>query len=99
MVQYDPAVIQEFAERLYKKAMSVVVTYTMIGVLLGSAIGFFIEHSRGRIDMSFLYIGLIVGAVIGYVIGNEKAFWIRLAAQAALCQVQIEKNTRAQNSR
>jgi len=35
----------------------------------------------------------VISAIIGYLIGCEKAFWIRLKAQIALCQAKIEENT------
>lgn len=40
-------------------------------------------------------IGLLVGAGIGFALGQERAFKLKLEAQVALCQVQIEKNTTA----
>jgi len=36
----------------------------------------------------------LVGAVLGYLVGNDRAFALRLMAQTALCQMQIERNTR-----
>ena len=40
MVQYDRAVIQEFAERLYNKANSIIEFYTIVGLLLGGVGGY-----------------------------------------------------------
>jgi hypothetical protein len=34
------------------------------------------------------------GALAGYVLGSSRAFALRLQAQTALCQVEIERNTR-----
>lgn len=39
MVQYDRAVIQQFAERLYSLARRIVVTATILGGLLGFILG------------------------------------------------------------
>jgi hypothetical protein len=36
----------------------------------------------------------LLGAVLGGIVGSERAFALRFAAQQALCQVQIERNTR-----
>jgi hypothetical protein len=36
-----------------------------------------------------------IGAILGYAVGSERAFSLRLAAQTALCQAQIERNTRS----
>jgi hypothetical protein len=38
----------------------------------------------------------ILGAVSGYSRGRDKAFHLKLEAQVALCQVQIEVNTRSE---
>ena len=38
-VQYDPAVIQQFAERLYALARRIFATATILGVLLGFILG------------------------------------------------------------
>ncbi len=39
-------------------------------------------------------VGAVIGGGIGYVVGQQRAFWFRLQAQLALCQAQIEENTR-----
>jgi hypothetical protein len=39
--------------------------------------------------------GPILGGLSGWQIGREKSFDLRLKAQQALCQLQIEKNTRS----
>jgi len=36
----------------------------------------------------------LVGGALGAVVGNNRAFALRLMAQTALCQMQIERNTR-----
>jgi hypothetical protein len=40
--------------------------------------------------------GVIALGVIGLMIGQARAFALRLQAQVALCQVEIERNTRAE---
>lgn len=87
-MQYDQKIIVEFASRLYSRATSVVATYTVFGVLVGAGAGGAIGHGAGAL------IGAVIGGAIGYSMGSEKAFQYRLQAQTALCQAQIESNTR-----
>ena len=88
-MEYDAKVIVEFASKLYIKAKSIVLTYIVLGALVGAFTGFAAtQHGIGAIVGGF-----IVGA-IGYSLGSDKAFQLKLQAQVALCQVQIEKNSR-----
>lgn len=85
MANYDRRIINEFADRLYNRAGTVIFTYTFIGILAGGA---FYPFSKTT--------AIILAAVfgfIGFLIGNEKAFWYRLQAQITLCQAKIEENT------
>ena len=89
-MQYDPGVIEQFAEDLYAKARNVLITNVCIGYVLGALPGWFFSHSP--------YIGLLIGlggAWLGYLRGQANGFVLKLQAQTALCQVQIERNTRA----
>ena len=88
-VIYDPAVIQEFADRLYDKASGIIRSYTIMGVILLGFAGL----ATGEVVLGA--IGAVVGGVVGYSMGKEKAFAHKLQAQTALCQVQIEKNSRS----
>lgn len=87
---YDPRIIEEFARRLLRRAKSVVVSYTFIGVLVGVSAALGVAPGS---DNAIL-IGVLLGGVVGFAIGTEKAFQYRLTAQTALCQVMVEKNTR-----
>lgn len=88
--KYDPSVIQEFADRLYQKANGIIRNYTILGVIL---LGF---AGLASSEPIFGVIGSVVGGVIGYAIGKEKAFSYKLQAQTALCQVQVEINSRSE---
>jgi hypothetical protein len=87
MVAYDEAVIVRMAERLYAEAGRVVVTYAFLGAVClglgGMAFG-------GEMAV----VGGLLGLAFGAAIGNARAEALRLQAQQALCQVQIERNTR-----
>ena len=87
-VTYDPEVIQEFSDRLYAKAKSIIRSYVVLGIII---LGFAGLATQQPI---FGAVGAIIGGLIGYSLGKEKAFQYKLQAQTALCQVQIEANSR-----
>jgi hypothetical protein len=97
---YDPKVIEQFAEKLYRKASSFVAGSVVIGASLGAAFGAVPLTSLGEawpipsyLGFATLLLGGLLGAVIGYVIGDTRSFGYRLQAQSALCQLQSERNT------
>lgn len=92
MVTYDPAVIRAFAQDLYDRASTIVAVNTVIGVIVGGIVGKFAFGNLGVIILAGL------GGAIGYFIGSQKAFQLKLQAQTALCQVEIEHNTRNSSS-
>jgi hypothetical protein len=93
-IQYDASIIKTFATRLYLKAQQLVQAATVLaglfGLILGGAAGGAVEH--GVLGALF---GAVLGALIGYMSAQYMAFKLKLQAQIALCQVQIEENTRA----
>ncbi|HMP00801.1 MAG TPA: hypothetical protein PKE26_17020 [Kiritimatiellia bacterium] len=88
MVSYDRTVIQTFADFLYQRAASIIAIYTIIGVILGGIFGRVIMGAGGMILLAML------AGFAGYLAGNQRAIAYKLQAQMALCQVQIEINTR-----
>ena len=96
ITRFDAAIIEEFARRLLSQARTAIVVYTIIGLLMGGAAGYYFGAERIEAAGSGV-VGLacaLIGAGIGYAIGMEKAFRYRLEAHTALCQVSIERNTR-----
>ena len=95
MIQYDAKIIFEFADRLYKQAAYVVISYAVFGGLIGLIIGGVGGTVLPAIGGA---VGAITGAlalgVIGYSMGQQHAFALRLQAQTALCHARIEENTR-----
>jgi hypothetical protein len=99
MPTYDPRVIEQFAENLYRKASSFVLGSIVVGAALGATFGAIPLTSLGDswpipsvFGFATLLAGGILGAVIGYVIGDTRSFGYRLQAQSALCQLQTERN-------
>jgi F0F1-type ATP synthase assembly protein I len=93
MIKYDPTIIQNFAEKMYKKASSIIAASALVGIIVGAGLGIFIDESIGA-GAIVPIIGAIVGGIIGFAIGQERAFVLKLQAQTALCQMQIEQNIR-----
>ena len=96
MTQYDPKVIQQFADRLYARRAGAVVVSTLLGYVIGTVIRPFIHQALPSALTEFLpewSYGAFF-AVLGILQGLERASLLKLQAQTALCQMQIEINTR-----
>lgn len=91
MVSYDAAVIRTFAQTLYDRAATIMFVYTAIGVVIGGTVGRLAFGNTGMFILAALAGG------VGYFIGSQRAFLLKLQAQIALCQVQIEQNTQSQS--
>lgn len=95
MAEYDPNIIHEFAQDMYKQSKSVTVAYFFIGLFIGllvmGTLGFLMTDSY---DPIFISVGVIVGAFFGIGAGRARAFQLKLHAQLALCFCKIEENSR-----
>lgn len=97
-VIYDETIIHTGVERLYARANTRIVAYTLLGLGIGLSIGYMIagllgEVAEGRMPLEALCTLLFGGT--GFSLGRKRAFVLRLRAQTALCQLKIEENTRA----
>lgn len=92
MIKYDAEIIRQFAAKLYAQADRVVAFYSIVFALVGGIAGKALG-SRGE-SGTYIMLGVIVMGAIGYFVGQARAFLLRLQAQVALCQVEIERNTR-----
>ncbi|MCA6602996.1 MAG: hypothetical protein ACK5U6_13830 [Pseudanabaena sp.] len=92
---YDERILREFADRLYNRANFIVLGYTVLGGLIGviAFASLFPGLFRSNESLAIM-ITSVIGGSIGCAMGSEKAFWLKLQAQTALCQAQIERNTR-----
>jgi len=96
-VAYDVALIQSLANRMYSQSRTVVVKYTIIGAVLFSLIFYIaasIEQNSSLAPTKSLGVGLLIGVVLGFMLGQRRSYQFKMEAQLALCQVQIERNTR-----
>lgn len=100
MIEFDPYVMHDFADRLYSRVNTIVVLYGLLGVLIGGVIGGAViaVMPRGSDSELIPLIGIVVGLVLGVVVGRDKAFNLRLEAQRTLCQLRVEQNTRKAES-
>ncbi len=96
MLEYDPKVIHEHCQALYKQANRIILTWTIFGFVLGAVTGSVMATivSRGSTTGPIAFVCALIGAVMGFSLGRQKAFMLKLQAQTALCQVRIEENTR-----
>ena len=99
-IQYEPAIIREFASKLYAEANRVILLWAILlavpGAGIGGAIGYNLAgwgaKAAGGVLGGLLGLGVLGG--LGRYIGERKAFILKLQAQLALCQVAIEENSK-----
>jgi hypothetical protein len=103
--KYDPQILQEYADALYRQASWVVVSsalqygcvFLVISlIVLGLGLPAVKLPLAGLHTNSLVVAATILGAGMGYLAGRRKAFDLKLEAQQTLCQRAIELNTRAQ---
>ena len=94
MIKYDPKIIQDYAEGLYKQAKSIATCYFFIGIFAAIIVFGKISSSlTGGFDFLIVAIGVFIGGVMGLTAGRNRAFELQLEAQQALCQIKIQENT------
>ena len=96
MSSYDPEAIQRFADKLYSRAVGVVGVSTFLGVIIGFVVAPYVLQSLPASMAVAIpaWASPICFGVLGLVQGLERAFVLKIQAQTALCQMQIERNTR-----
>jgi len=93
MVEYDEKILRAFANKLYLRANIIVFLYAVIVGVVGASIGIIVALLLND-TLYHALTGGFFGVILGSVMGQLKAFMLRLQAQQILCQAQIEKNTR-----
>lgn len=101
MAEYDPEIIEEYAGKLYAKALGIQIFMALVGGLMGLVFGVWMGEMqtgpRGQANPALPFVmifSIAICGTVGWAIGRAMAFGYKLQAQTALCQVQIEKNTR-----
>lgn len=93
MAHYDPEIIKQYADLLYQKAERVILGPTIALGLMGLGMGLILRAIGAGSGMLALFLAG-GGGFAGWQISQAQAFQLRLQAQQALCQLQIEINTR-----
>ncbi len=104
MAEYDEDLIRKFADRLYARAGRTVFLHVLSGILIGLAAGWILGVSEPVAMMLWgtgydpqtltMAGGAIAFGLAGLALGMRRSFLMKLQAQLALCQMQIERNTR-----
>ncbi len=101
---YSGQTIEEISRKLFQRANNLVWSDTFFGAMTSVIVGGFVYNSgifpilRG-IDINLvLLVSLIIGLLNGYFKGQGRALQLKLEAQLALCQVEIERKTVKGNS-
>src|SRR5258708_4093055 len=97
---YNPEVLQQFADSLYRRATRIVFFYGFLGLVIGLIAGGIIAGMArdnagltGLNSPGFVVGMVLLGTLAGVFLGREKAFSLKLEAQRTLCQMRIERNT------
>ena len=103
--QYDPRVLQEYADDLYTQAKWIIfgtaLRYFLVALVLSITCAAILLYVQPRLENSGAAVWIIgifsvIGIAAGVDAGKKKAFELKLKAQQILCQVQIEQNTSQQ---
>lgn len=94
-LDYDPAIVREYAEALYQRADSVALAYALYGFLIGSGASFLVLYLIWGQGWVIAVVLGMVGAWLGKNQGDMQASELRLQAQRALLALKIEENTRS----
>jgi hypothetical protein len=99
---YNPKIIERFADQLLAKADSVRVGFAVFGGIFGVVVGAVpltplesVWPIPGRFGVATMLLGTLIGVLVGYVIGEGRAFRYRVEAQRALFQLDVERRVAA----
>ncbi|MGZ4280536.1 MAG: hypothetical protein ACXVQ4_00440 [Gaiellaceae bacterium] len=95
---FDATIMEEFARQLMHKADSVRVGSSIAGGIVGVIFGAVPLTPLSSVwpipaifGFATILLGGLAGVLVGYVVGEGRAFRLRVQAQTALFQVDIEK--------
>ena len=95
MTDLNEGIVEQYAEHLLKKASSAVVSLVVCGTFGGAVLGAVPGHlGHSVISSSTNYFAVLLGAIaggfFGRSLGEKRALGLRLQAQMALRQLQLE---------
>jgi hypothetical protein len=95
---FDPTIMEQFAEQLLRKADSVRVGSAVVGGVIGVIFGAVPLTPLASVwpipaifGFATILLGALAGVLVGYVVGEGRAFRLKVQAQTALFQVDIER--------
>jgi hypothetical protein len=95
---FDPTIMEQFAAQLLRKADSVRVGSAIVGGVIGVIFGAVPLTPLASVwpipavfGFATILLGALAGVLMGYVVGEGRAFRLRVQAQTALFQVDIER--------
>jgi hypothetical protein len=95
---FDPTIMEQFARQLLRKADSVRVGSAICGGVVGVIFGAVPLTPLASVwpipaifGFATILLGGLAGVLVGYVVGEGRAFRLRVQAQTALFQVDIER--------
>ena len=96
MEDLHEGIVEQYAGHLLKRASSLVVSFTVVGVVAGAALGSapgFLSHSLipGGTKYFAVLLGAVAGGFFARSVGDRRALGLRLQAQMALRQLQLER--------
>jgi hypothetical protein len=96
MTEPNAAIVEQYAEHLSGKAASSVLSFGLVGAVGGAALGAIPGHlSHSLIANGANYfavlLGVLAGGIAGRSLGDKRATGLRLQAQLALRQLQVEE--------
>ena len=91
MVHYDAAVLNQYAQKLYREAAFLAVLYAVLGFLIGGIPGAVLQ-SMSKTDTPVGWLLAIIAAAVGAGIGRIRGFMLRVEAQRVLCELERERH-------
>jgi hypothetical protein len=95
MTSYDEKVLQAYADRIYRRAAGLIFSYAFFCAVIGAVIGAMFSAAVKATDTPWWAAVGAIGLCVGIAWGRSASLKLRAEAQQILCQVEVEKNTRA----
>jgi hypothetical protein len=99
---FDPRVIERFAESAYRRANAIFTGCVAAGVVIGAIFGATPLTPLGSgwpippgFGFATMLGGALIGGVVGYVVGDTRSALCRLQGQTALAQLESARHAQA----